>query len=111
MFRDFKYNPIDDARFALLEGIADALTDDEKRSVELVVNTFGMYSGKVLELITHNEEPWKEARKGYGDSIPSNVLLSKERIMSYYEAVNQKYRIDTEKGLKTYINDMLDRAS
>ena len=31
--------------------------------------------------------------------------------MSYYEAVNQKYRIDTEKGLKTYINDMLDRAS
>ena len=111
LFRDFKYNPIDDARFALLEGIADALTDDEKRSVELVVNTFGMYSGKVLELITHNEEPWKEARKGYGDSIPSNVLLSKERIMSYYEAVNQKYRIDTEKGLKTYINDMLDRAS
>lgn len=111
LFRDFKYNPIDDARFALLEGIADALTDDEKRSVELVVNTFGMYSGKVLELITHNEEPWKEARKGYGDSIPSNVLLSKERIMRYYEAVNQKYRIDTEKGLKTYINDMLDRAS
>lgn len=81
LFRDFKYNPIDDARFALLEGIADALTDDEKRSVELVVNTFGMYSGKVLELITHNEEPWKEARKGYGDSIPSNVLLPKERIM------------------------------
>ena len=111
LFRDFKYNPIDDARFALLEGIADALTDDEKRSVELFVNTFGMYSGNGLELITHNEEPWKEARKGYGDSIPSNVLLSKERIMSYYEAVNQKYRIDTEKGLKTYINDMLDRAS
>ncbi len=111
LFRDFKYNPIDDARFALLEGTADALTDNEKRSVDLVVNTFGMYSGKVLELITHNEEPWKEARKGYGDSIPSNEVLPKERIMKYYAAVNRKYRIDTEEGLKTYIHDMLGKVS
>ena len=39
LFRDFKYNPIDDARFALLEGTVDALTDDEKRVIGLVVNT------------------------------------------------------------------------
>ena len=77
----------------------------------MVVNTFGMYSGKVLELITHNEEPWKEARKGYGDSIPSNEVLPKERIMKYYAAVNRKYRIDTEEGLKTYIHDMLGKVS
>ena len=31
LFRDFKYNPIDDARFVLLEGTEDALTDDERR--------------------------------------------------------------------------------
>lgn len=111
LFRDFKYNPIDDARFALFEGTADALTEEEKNVIDLVVNTFGMYGGKVLERITHNETPWKEARKGYGDSIPSSELLSKERIMKYYEAINQKYRIGTEEGLKTYINDMLERAS
>ena len=39
LFRDFKYNPIDDARFALLEGTEDALTDDEKRVIDLVVYT------------------------------------------------------------------------
>lgn len=111
LFRDFKYNPIDDARFALFEGTADALTEEEKNVIDLVVNTFGMYGGKILERITHNETPWKEARKGYGDSIPSSELLSKERIMKYYEAINQKYRIGTEEGLKTYINDMLERAS
>lgn len=111
LFRDFKYNPIDDARFALLEGTADALTGEEKGMIDLVVNTFGMYGGKVLERITHNEEPWKEARKGYGDSIPSNELLPKDRIMSYYVAINQKYGIGTEDGLKTYIHDMLDKAS
>lgn len=111
LFRDFKYNPIDDARFALLEGTEDALTDDEKRVIDLVVNTFGMYGGKVLEKITHNEDPWMEARKGYGDSIPSNELLPKERIMKYYIRINQKYGIDTENGLRTYIHGMLDKAS
>lgn len=111
LFRDFKYNPIDDVRFALLEGTGDALTDDEKRVIDLVANTFGMYGGKVMEKITHNEEPWMEARKGYDDSIPSSELLSKERIMRYYIAVNQKYGIDTEVGLRTYIHDMLDKAS
>ncbi len=111
LFRDFKYNPIDDARFALLEGTVDALTVDEKHVINLVVNTFGMYGGKVLEKITHNETPWKEARKGYGDSIPSSELLQKERIMKYYVAVNRKYGIDTEEGLRTYIHDMLAKAS
>lgn len=111
LFRDFKYNPIDDARFALLEGTSDVLTDDEKKSIDLVVNTFGMYGGKVLEKITHNENPWREARKGYGYSIPSNELLPKESIMKYYMAVNKMYGIDREDGLQTYIHDMLDKAS
>lgn len=31
LFRDFKYNPIDDARFALLKGTTDALTTEEKK--------------------------------------------------------------------------------
>lgn len=111
LFRDFKYNPIDDARFALLEGTVDVLTEEEKNVIDLVVNTFGMYGGKVLERITHNEDPWKEARKGYGDSIPSSELLPKDRIMKYYVAINHKYGIGTEEGLKTYIHDMLDKAS
>lgn len=111
LFRDFKYNPIDDARFALLEGTADMLTDGEKKAVDLVVNTFGMYGGKVLERITHNETPWTEARKGYGDSIPSNEIVLKASIMKYYKAVNAKYGIGTEDGLMNYIHDMLKMAS
>lgn len=110
LFRDFKYNPIDDARFALLEGTEDALTDDEKGVIDLVANTFGIYGGKVLEKITHNEGSWMETRKGYGDSIPSSEILQKERIMKYYIAVNQTYDIDTEDGLRTYIHDMLEKA-
>lgn len=109
LFRDFKYNPIDDARFALLKGREDILAEDEKHAIDLVVNTFGIYSGKVLKKITHNEDPWKDTRKGYGDNIPSSELLPKKRIMEYYILINQKYGIDTEDGLRTYIRDMLDK--
>jgi uncharacterized phage-associated protein len=105
-FRDFKYNPIEDARFAIFEGTEDALTPNERKVIDLVVNTFGLYSGKVLERITHNEEPWKKARKGYGDNIPSKVPLTKESIKNYYMSVNGQYRIETEAGLKNYIYDM-----
>lgn len=111
LFRDFKYNPIDDARFAMFEGAADALTDEEKEIVDIVVNTFGIYGGKVLERITHNEAPWREARKGYGDGIPSSEVLPKDRIRMYYETVNAKYGIATEDGLMNYIHDMLRKRS
>ena len=111
LFRDFKYNPIDDARFAVLEGASEKLTDEERRVMDLVVNTFGMYGGKVLEKITHNEDPWMEAREGYPDSIPSHETLSKKRIMEYYRGINSQYGIDREEGIRKYIQDMLLKAS
>ncbi|MEH2958581.1 type II toxin-antitoxin system antitoxin SocA domain-containing protein [Candidatus Merdisoma sp. JLR.KK006] len=111
LFRDFKYNPIEDARFAVLEKSAAELTKEEKRVIDLVVNTFGIYGGKVLEKITHNEEPWRSARRGYGDGISSNVMLGKDDIRIYYEAVNKKYGVSTEEGIRKYIQDMLKKTS
>lgn len=107
IFRDFKYNPIEDARFAIFDGNEDALTDDERRVVDLVVNTFGEYGGKVLERITHSETPWKNARKGYGESIPSNEPISIESIKSYYVEQNAIYDFSSEDGLRKYIEKIL----
>lgn len=107
LFRDFKYNPIEDARFAVLDGTKETLTAEEQKIIDLVVNTFGLYGGKVLERITHNEAPWKNARKGYGENIPSNEPLSKENIKEYYLDVSKQYAIDTEEGLNNYIRFML----
>lgn len=110
LFRDFKYNPIDDPRFAVLEGTADQLTADERRAVDLVINTFGFYGGRALERITHNEAPWQNARSGYDDKIPSSKTLTKESIREYYEAVDKTYGIGSEEGLKKYINDMFSNS-
>jgi uncharacterized phage-associated protein len=108
LFRDFKYNPIEDARFAIFEGRENELTLEEKKVIDLVVGTFGLYGGKVLEKITHNETPWKEARRGYADDIPSNLPITKESIEAYYISVDKQYGIGTKAGLKRYIHNMLD---
>ncbi len=106
IFRDFKYNPIEDARFAIFEGVEDELADEEYRVIDLVVNTFGEYGGKMLEKITHEETPWKLARKGYADNIPSNEPITMESIEEYYVEKNMEYDFSTEKGLKKYIRDI-----
>ena len=107
MFKDFKYNPIEDARFAIFDGIDSELDENERKVLDLVMNTFGEYGGRALERITHNEEPWKEARKGYDDSIPSNEIISMKNIEAYYTAMNAKYDFSSETGLRKYINAMM----
>lgn len=108
MFKDFKYNPIDDSRFAIFEANHKQLGDKEKQIIDLVINTFGIYGGKTLEKITHNEKPWKEARKGYDDEIPSYVILKKEDIQKYYYELKKNYDICSEIELKKYILDKLN---
>ena len=107
LFRDFKYNPIDDARFAMLENAEDSLNADEKEVIDLVVNTFGRYSGKILEKITHSELPWQKAREGYDDSIPSNEILPKNIMKEYYESIRQNYDLSPDPGLMKYIHDKI----
>ncbi len=107
MFKDFKYNPIEDARFAIFDGIDNELDENERKVLDLVMNTFGEYGGRALERITHNEKPWKEARKGYDDSIPSNEIIPMKNIEAYYTAMNAKYDFSSETGLRKYINAMM----
>lgn len=107
LFKDFKYNPIDDDRFAVLENSEDNLTEDQKNVIDLVLKTFGMYGGKTLERITHKEEPWRAARKGYDDEIYSNEIIPKESIIDYFKSVDLKYDFSSEDGINKYILEML----
>jgi len=107
LFRDFKYNPIDDNRFVLFTGKAKRLSDDEKKVMDLILAFFGKYSGKVLEKITHCEEPWQKVREGYGIQEPSNIVMEKEDIKGYFKTVSQNFKIDTLEGLERYIHAKL----
>lgn len=107
MFRGFRYDPIDDPRFELLKGKSSDLNEKEREVIDLVVNTFGMYGGKVLERITHKEDPWSSAREGYLENEPSQEEISKEAIKEYFVSVRNKYNLNTEEGITDYIKNML----
>ena len=106
LFRDFKYNPIDDDRFVPLKESALPLTPEAKEVVDRVLDTFGMYSGKVLESITHKETPWLDARKGFLLDETSHAEISLDAMKAYFKKVDEKYNIRTEDGLRKYIAKM-----
>lgn len=110
MFSSFRYDPTDDPRFELLKGKSTNLNEKEREVIDLVVNTFGMYGGKVLEKITHRENPWIDAREGYSENEPSQEEISKEAIKDYFVSVRTKYDLNTETGIMDYIHNMLASA-
>lgn len=110
LFRDFKYNPIEDNRFIFLHGKAKVLSEEERRVLDLVIGSFGIYSGKTLEKITHNEKPWIDARQNYEEGEPSNEIMPKEAIGEYFNRISTVFDIGTNEGLNRYIQKMLTLA-
>lgn len=83
------------------------LTPEAKEVVDRVLDTFGMYSGKVLESITHKEVPWLDARKGFLPDETSHAEISLDAMKAYFKKVDEKYNIRTEDGLRKYIGALL----
>lgn len=105
IFRDFKYNPIEDNRFVIFKNRFDQLSDQEKEVIDVVINSFGKYSGKVLETITHGENPWKDARSDCEPLQLSRKVIEKEKIQEYFSWVADHYGIDSAKELDSYIQN------
>ena len=108
LFSGFKYNPIDDKRFHFFKNKSSMLSSDEKKIIDMVINSFGMYSGKTLERITRKESPWEEAHEDrlYGYS---NVKITKKAIRDYFEKEAKEFDFRTEKGLNEYIKYQLEK--
>lgn len=51
----------------------------------VIWNTFGIYDGKYLEDLTHEEEPWINARKGYKPGEKCEVVISKNSMKKFFK--------------------------
>jgi len=49
-----------------------------------VMRTYGIYEAKYLEKLTHQEEPWKEARKGLPLEARCNNIISLVTMKEFY---------------------------
>lgn len=58
-----------------------------KNFLDEIINVFGKYDGDQLELMTHNEFPWKNARNNLDSTLPSNNKIQLKDIYNYYSAL------------------------
>ena len=61
--------------------------NDTEDFLQIVYNTYGDYSGHQLEVFTHREQPWRDARKGLEEHEASNTPIDIEVMKKYYLSV------------------------
>jgi uncharacterized phage-associated protein len=81
-FRDFRWQPI-------IAEIGKPDIDDENLAafLEEIIDVFGSESAVALELMTHRERPWQEARGDLLPYEPSSIPISKTTMRDYYRTL------------------------
>ena len=98
-YKKYKFKPIDCGIKSTHGCMLSKLSEDEMQAIDLVIKTFGIYSPKTLELISHSQDPWIEKRIGYRDDEPGNEVIDQ------LKAKGIRTTVVTHKGQLTYTWD------
>ncbi len=63
---------------------SNALSSDERESVDAVLDHYAEFTGQQLSDLTHQELPWCRARKGLPSSERGERVISHESMSEYY---------------------------
>lgn len=80
-FRDFQWRPIE------MDVARPAIEAELERYLVEIIDEFGVESAVSLELMTHREKPWLEARGDLPPDQPSNAKISKDTMRAFYRAL------------------------
>ena len=105
-YKEYGYNPIVEDHLSYGD---ISLTEDEKELLNHIVLYFGCYSGKILENMTHSEEPWRIARRGLVDGEISERVIEKQDITEYFKNVKGKYKMLNFTDIKDYSEDLFSK--
>jgi uncharacterized phage-associated protein len=64
----------------------DKLNKKEKSHIDSVLDAYAKYSPSQLEVMTHREKPWIDARNGVDKLERSENVISEETMMKFYKA-------------------------
>lgn len=70
-------------------GDSAELTEDQKTSIDAVIETYGRFTAHQLSEMTHQEDPWRDARRGLPDGARSQTSISDAALAEYYDARTQ----------------------
>lgn len=102
-YKKFGYKPIDDGIYSTHGCVLSKLTDSEISVIDLVINTFGLFSPKTLENISHSQEPWREKRIGYKDDEAGQEVIDQDSIKAFYI----KNNLNSQENIMKYIMECI----
>ncbi|WP_346239380.1 Panacea domain-containing protein [Niabella insulamsoli] len=92
--KNFGFNNLDvinDEEGTADEQIAKIIEDnkiqDKVEFISMVLNKYGCLSSFELEILSHSEKPWIDARKGCAPHERCTNIISKEAILQYYSTL------------------------
>jgi uncharacterized phage-associated protein len=70
--------------------IEDYLSEEQVEVINDVLDEYGKQSPYHLECLTHDEFPWKKARRGYGSSDCCEETISKKTMENFYRELSDE---------------------
>lgn len=83
-YKKYGYKPIDNGIQSTHGCMLSLLSEDEIKAIDMVIHTFGLYSPKTLEMISHSQLPWQEKRIGYGEDEAGREVINEDSIRDFY---------------------------
>lgn len=71
-------------------GNIDALDDTAKETIDAVLATYGDKTSQWLSNLTHQEDPWRDARVGLGPTDKSSRVISHAAMAEYYDSLQPR---------------------
>ena len=65
-------------------------TKEQIETLDVIWDEYGIYDGKYLEKLTHQETPWKNARGGCAEGDYCSTLITHDDIVEYYGAFDNE---------------------
>lgn len=67
--------------------VKNKITDEQLELIYSVLDKYGSMTSFQLELLSHNETPWIEAREGVPPHQPCNNIIPKPKIKAFYSSL------------------------
>jgi uncharacterized phage-associated protein len=102
-YKKYGYKPIDNVINSTHGCMLSLVSNEELKALNLVIRTFGLYSPKVLEKISHSQSPWVNKREGYDEKDSSCELIREDSIKEYFI----KNELNSEENIMKHIYRIL----
>ncbi len=103
-YKSFGYKPINVGIKSDSGCLVSLISKDELAVIDVVLDTFGIYSPKILEEISHIQTTWINKRVGYKENEPCQEQIDIEELKKYYI----ENEINSRDNIMAYIQKSID---